>query len=59
MSGAGPHVLVDPQAKLLADLAGHPSPAMRLSDELRAALVAGAKALEREARAREYDRGEQ
>lgn len=42
--------LTDPQALALAHLAAHPSPSLRFDDVTREALMAGAAALEREAR---------
>lgn len=44
--------LTDPQAKILAHLAAHPSPSLRFDDATHDALLAGAAALEREARRR-------
>jgi len=49
------HDLRDPQARHLVQLATHPSPAFLWSHEDREALLAGARALEREFRRREED----
>jgi len=47
--------LIDPQAAVLVRFASLPS--LLLTPDERAAFLAGARALEREARARQYDRG--